>query len=367
MKIALKILLFTVGAALLMIAASLTGAFFTSVLMASGFDINPVNATLVIAAIALFTVILPKRKGVLNDITVELWVKYIMDNLFKTNEFLDNCFIEDEHVLAGSVVHIPQAGAKATVVKNRNVLPANVTRRSDTDITYVLDEYTTDPILITAAEAMEVSYAKIDSVLSEHIETIREVLGDDMLYRWRPEGASNFIKTTGTDVAAHLAGAAGNRKKFVKENLKAARFRMNKDNLPKNDRFALLSSDFLEQLHDDADLKSRDMARELDMKNGTIDMLYGFKIMERSNVLIADNSGTPVIKAVDAIAATTDNDVALCWQKNTVARAMGTIDFFEDLKNPLYYGDIYSALVKAGGRKRRGDNKGIVGIVQASS
>lgn len=38
--------------------------------------------------------------------------------------------------------------------------------------------------------------------------------------------------------------------------------------------------------------------------------------------------------------------------------------FFEDEGNPQYYGDIYSALVRMGGRIRREDQKGVVAIVQ---
>jgi hypothetical protein len=63
----------------------------------------------------------------------------------------------------------------------------------------------------------------------------------------------------------------------------------------------------------------------------------------------------------------TDNAAVLCWQKNSVERALGMVDFFEDLGNPTYYGDIYSALVRVGGRIRRSDGKGILAIVQAAA
>lgn len=50
-----------------------------------------------------------------------------------------------------------------------------------------------------------------------------------------------------------------------------------------------------------------------------------------------------------------------------VEAAIGQIKMFDDVNNPLYYGDIYSALVRAGGRARWSDGKGIVPIVQADS
>ncbi|MFQ8805871.1 MAG: hypothetical protein ACLR8Y_13235 [Alistipes indistinctus] len=45
-------------------------------------------------------------------------------------------------------------------------------------------------------------------------------------------------------------------------------------------------------------------------------------------------------------------------------RCQGDVKFFEDEGNPQYYGDIYSGLVRMGGRKRRADQKGVIAIVQ---
>jgi hypothetical protein len=309
----------------------------------------------------------PQLSGSLYGITVELWTNYIMDNLFKSNPHLINCYNDDQYVVGGSVVHIPQAGAKPTVVKNRSSYPGTAIRRTDTDATYALDVYTTDPTHIPKAETLEISYDKMDSVLSEHVSALSEVMGDALLYKWRASGAANILRTTGAGTAAHLASATGNRKVFLKEDLKRAQVRMNTLNIPKEDRFALMDSEMFSQLQDDSDLKKRDVGMELDMKNGVIMRLYGFNIMERSSGLIYDNTGTPVAKDYDAVAAAADNAAVLCWQKNAVARALGTVDFFENLKDALYYGDIYSALVKMGGRTRRTNAEGVVSIVQAAS
>lgn len=310
------------------------------------------------------------------SIQKEIWVNYIIGNLFKGNEFLEKCFIADENVISGKVVHIPQAGSKPTVVKNRGTFPATAVRRTDADIVYLLDEYSSDPTHIQNAETVELSYSKMDSVLGEHIATLRDSIADDMLYLWQAASsysgstsipAAQVIRTTGSAVLAHLASATGNRKLFRKEDLQKARTEMNKANINKNDRFALFSSDMLDQLMNDSDLKQRDSSLELDMRSGSIGRLYGFEILERASTSVYTNAGTPLIKAVDAAAAATDNDAVLCWQKNAVERALGTVDFFENLKDALYYGDVYSALVRMGGRKRRVDAKGIITIVQDAS
>lgn len=294
----------------------------------------------------------------------EIWVKYIIGNLFKNNEFLMHAFNADEYVLQGAVVHIPQAGATPSVVKNRSSYPATVVRRTDTDITYALDEYTSDPTHIEHADTVELSYDKIDSVLGEHVSTLRETIADDILIKWAPTTAAQYIPTTGAATLAHLPAATGNRKKLLKEDLKAARTLMNKHNIPREDRYALLDSDMMDQLLDDDDLKKRDSSMELDMKGGVVARLYGFDLLERSTSLIYNNAGTPAPKALGAAGATTDRAGVLCWQKNQVERALGTVDFFDRLRDPEYFGDIYSALVRMGGRKRRADNFGVVSIIQ---
>jgi hypothetical protein len=297
----------------------------------------------------------------------EIWAAYILGNLFKGNEFLQMAFNADENVLQGKIVHIPQAGGKPGVKKNRATLPATAVKRNDTDITYSLDEFTTDPVLIPNADKIELSYNKIDSVLGEHVQTLRETLGDEFLFNWAATKAANIIRTSGEVVAASAPGATGNRLALVKEDLKKARFLMNKQNIAKEDRFAVLPSDFLEQLQDDPDLKKRDSAMELDLRNGVVTRLYGFNIMERSETTIYTNDAPPAPKAIDAATAISDNLSALCFQKNAVERAIGEILFFENLGDPQYYGDLYSALVRAGGRKRRANELGVIQIVQAAS
>jgi hypothetical protein len=56
----------------------------------------------------------------------------------------------------------------------------------------------------------------------------------------------------------------------------------------------------------------------------------------------------------------------MAWQKNTVARAIGSHNLYQDTNNPLYYGDVHSCLVMAGGRVRRADGLGVYVIAQGT-
>lgn len=307
----------------------------------------------------------------------ELWVNYIMGNLFKENPHLNPsaCMRVDENVLAGKIVHIPQAGSRPTVVRNRATFPAAAVRRVDTDIVYAIDEYTTDPTAIANADTIELSYDKMDSVLGEHVSTIAELIGDDIIFNWLSAfaaGAGSAAVAAATvlriqnavTLLATAPLATGNRQKFSFQDLRRAQILMNRQNIPKADRKCLLSSELYGQLMDDTALLQRDFAKELEMKDGVIGRLFGFDLMERSTTATYDNSATPVVKAVGALGAAADNESAICWQKAQVEAALGEVLMFEDLGQPTQYGDVYSALVRMGGRKRRSTAAGIVALVQ---
>jgi hypothetical protein len=298
----------------------------------------------------------------------ENWVDYIMNNLFKDNEFLNKCFDENDAVLNGTVVHIPQAGAKPKVVKNRQLLPGVAVQRTDTDVTYALDWYTTDPTVITNAEEKEVSYDKMGSVIGEHVETLDDTIADDILYKWAPTASANIIRTLGgtADAVALAPGATGTRKPLTAKSLRIAQATMNKAGISKTDRFALIPEDMMTQLMDDTTLTGSQIQLLLDAKEGKVVKLFGFEIMTRSHAGIFDNTGTPVPKDPTAASATSDNLAVLCWQKNAVAKALGTVDFFENKQDATFYGDVYSAGVRCGGRKRRSDGAGVIAIVQTT-
>ncbi len=331
--------------------------FSTAVLLAS--------TAMASAGIQLQAPLFDGRTIQCNGVAVEIWVDYIIGNLFKDDQFINDCFDESEFVLGGSVVHIPQAGAKPTVVKNRSTYPATTVRRTDTDITYPLDEYSTDPTHIPDAESKQLSYSKMESVLGEHVAALSENYADDILYKWAPTDAACIIRTTGADGATLSASATGTRKTFLKEDLQRAQALMDKQKIPKKDRFALIPTDLATELKGDADLKKRDFGAELSLKEGYIGHLYGFAIRERSDTVVYTNATPPVPKAPGAAGAATDNLAVICWQKNAVGRAMGSKKFYENLADAQFYGDVYSAAIRLGGRKRRADGSGVVAIVQA--
>ena len=323
------------------------------------------------------------------SVVPEIWTDFIVENLFKDNEFLLQSVDESQYVLQGSVVHVPQAGAPSGVKRNRTQLPATITRRSDVDVTYALDEFTTDPRFIPEADKTQLSYDKMESCMTEDMSYLRQVLADTMLYNWRP---TYFIKASKTKSADYLIHGTGLRTGVCVDDFVKAKEIMNKWGIPKEDRFVILNSEMYAQICNDVRNATNEnlMTAVYSPVTGRLEKLEGFVIYERSTVLLAKNStltavnGKPYFKFTstdltyspeDYEAIETGNTngtntacaVGLFWQKNAVRRALGQTKMFENTGDPTYYGDIYSFLQRAGGRKSRGDAMGVLGLIQEYS
>jgi len=311
----------------------------------------------------------------------EFWSSYIVEKLRRTNPHIALCFDESKYVQGGSIVYLPQAGAKPSVVKNRAFGAATAVQRGDTAVMYALDVFTTDPTAITTSEAMEISYEKTDSVLADHTDTLAEAIGDELIYNWirgvKPAvgggttvefiPAGRRIPTSGSSTAVNAEdGQTGNRKATTYKEVQAMQAKFNKDNVAKDGRYAMMESYMYQEFIDS--LSANQMAafqESADLANGIIGKFAGFTFLERTSVLAIQAGGTFRLPG-EALGAT-DNLASIFWQKNSVTKALGDTKLFQDMDNPLYYGDIHSGLVKMGGRCRREDWKGIGLIVQAAT
>jgi hypothetical protein len=324
--------------------------------LASGFSF------MAVAGVGLVGSALMQSGGLQMAIQKEIWMNSIVEGLFANNTFLAKAFNADEFVNAGKTVHIPNAGIASGVTKNRSSFPATVGSRTDVDLTFDLDEYTTDPIKISNAESVELSYNKRESALKQDKAALIEAVSNDILFKWLPS-SSYVIRTTGSAVAAHTASATGNRKAFGKADVLAAMNNFNKNNVPQSDRHMLIDAVMYGQLLDTLTVQEA-MAFHagIDTANGVLGKLYTFNILMRSKAGLYTSA--VAAKAWTTAGAAGDLAAALAWHSDSVCRALGQTDMFDDVSNPLYYGDIYSFLVRAGGRPMRNDVLGLLAIVQ---
>ena len=291
----------------------------------------------------------------------EIWQRTIVEGLFADDSFLSRAVNDDMYVNEGKKVHIPNAGAPSGVVVNRDSLPATVYKRTDQDVDYTLDELTTNPILIPYADMVELSYNKRNSVIDQDRKELIFKAAEAMLAKWLP-AAANRVQTTGTGVPAWTPSATGLRKKITPADVAALQVRMNADNVPQTDRYLLLDAQMYQQLLDGmTNTQAIGFFQAADVKRGVMGMLYGFEVMVRSTVYRFTADGT--LKPYGAAGAATDLAGGLAWQRDSLSRALGEVVMFDQVDNPLYYGDVYSFLVRVGGTIRRYDKKGVYAIV----
>lgn len=309
---------------------------------------------------------------------VEVWHETIQEKLLQDNSFLTQVAdVSEDNIINGTIVHLPQAGEPSSVVKNRSVYPAPIKRRTDGEILYLIDEYTTDPVHITNAETKELSYGKRRSVLDQDVANLSEEVAEGMLTNFilSPVGdnktlpTTSILETSGAAVPSGLAGSSGNRKAYSINDLQTLKnFFIKQRAWSNNNMNVLLTADAATQMFPaDSAVTATYMASvtEEERRQGMMYKAQGFNIFVRSSVYILAEDKT--FKAFGSVVAATDSEGIFAWNKNMLEKAIGTTQAFEDLGNPAYYGDIYSFLVRMGGRARRKNFEGVVVMKQASA
>jgi len=295
----------------------------------------------------------------------EIWETDIQEKLFPGNEFMEHC-IDNSAYVDNKTVHRPQAGTMPGVQKNRSQFPAQVTIATDSDETYEIDPYTTDPIVVQDFDIMQLSYDKRSSILSRHIKVLKDRIAKDLLANWAPSLSSNIVRTSGTADATALAkGATGTRNRLILDDFAALKAVFDDADIPDDgNRFALLQPRMFRQLFTIPELANNFNQNLTSLPKGVIRELLGFNIIVRSYVPVYDNSGTTV-KDSQAISATSDNLACVAWHSDYVDRALGSIKVYEENDSPVYFGDVLSAMVMFGGAKMRQTTQlGVGAIVQ---
>ena len=293
----------------------------------------------------------------------EIWINSIIENLFADNTFAARS-VNHSSFVKEKTVHVPNAGSAPSVTKGRSSFPASVSTRTDNDLTYTIAEYTTDPFRIPNAEEVELSYDKRESIIRGCRNALAEAVHNDLVKAWVPASGYTKVATTGSAATAYAPSATGNRKNVAIADILSVKTEFDKENLPQTGRCILIDPVMYGQLLKDlTDSQANAFLACADATRGTIGNLFGFDFYMRSTVLTTVSAGTSLSSSADA----TDTAAALAWHEDYVSRALGNTELVADPKNPLYYGDIASCLVRAGGSYVNYGKKGIVLLYQATS
>lgn len=312
--------------------------------------------------------VIPNRfhnSGQLNVITdMKVWNKYIVEKLRKVNDYLRYTSDESSSVLGGAVVYIPQAGSDPTILINDFNYPDVAVVRTDSDVNYALDYYRTKPNFVPWSEIQTISYDKIDSVVKGHTNALAEKVGDVIVTKWAPNLDTSKVFTTGGDITL-VGSQTGTRRGFEPSDLKSAMIRMNVANIPKKGRVCLIDDNMYEYFYDQLTASQMNAYNQFaDNANGVVGRLHGFDIITRSSVLQYPSGTNQACEAAGSTLDAGDKLASICWHPDMVASAVGEAKAFQDKDNPLYYGDIWSFILRCGGRAKRADGLGVIAIVQ---
>lgn len=250
----------------------------------------------------------------------EIWLSAIVENLYPDNSFATKS-VDDSAFVVNRKVHIPNAGAPSKVVTNRTEKPAKVSQRTDNELTYEMDELTTDPIYIPNIDTVELSYDKRNSVIANDRAQLQEAAHVNILERWGGGVDTNHVLlTTGTATRdAHTSSTAtGLRKSICKSDVLKLMTAMDADNVPEAGRYLLLDAYMYADLLNDLSESDKWMFQNsANVQSGVLGNLYGFNIMKRSSVLRV-TSAKALLKW-GAEGAADENAAALAWQESCLS------------------------------------------------
>ena len=312
------------------------------------------------------------------NINIQLFSDIIIKNLFQNNTFM-YCGTDHSKFVtytngngeekSAAIVHVPTAGNLPTIVKNRASFPINGIQRTDSDLQYNLNEYSTNPWTLQYSEAITVEYDKASSLLKEMNETLLDTIGNQTAWAWAPTSATSvngstvIFKTSGPSGSTALASSAtGTRNALSLKDFAVAKNKLDADKFPTSERFFVVPSaqwnlDVLQlanvvqflQLGDKSGLREG----QIDPQTipGYVGRIYGFSVIERPQVVIYTSGGTLAAfgdNGYQTSGASGDNLAALAFHKSAVASAIGKPVLFYEPVRADYFGSLFSALIRHG-------------------
>lgn len=280
----------------------------------------------------------------------EIWISDIQEALNSANQF--NQFSMDHSAFVENhTVHIPQAAAASSVTRNRTSLPASISERTDSDLTYTLDHFTTDPKNVFNVKDIELSYSKRQSIFRQDFAKLNDTINDWLIYNWAKDAAS------GSSALETSAITFDDMLELAKN--------FDADNIPRRGRKLLVTPSIAKEIYSIDRLENTNDVNNMISVDGYIGRMAGFDIFVRDTVLKATGTtgGSDWEFEDPSYTGSTYHESALAWHPDFVARAQGSIIPFLDEGNPAYYGSIMSFAVRNGGKNIRSDGKGVYSLV----
>jgi len=164
----------------------------------------------------------------------EVWINQIMEGFYPDDSFLQKAkdfseFVENDRL------HIASAGIDPKVLINNTTYPINTVEREDEDNEIVLDKFETENTIVRRPDAIEYSYDKLESVISQHRATLRKSVAMKAIHAYAPS-----VDTADTPVIETTGLATKGRKRLTFADILALKERFDDADIPLTDRYIVL-------------------------------------------------------------------------------------------------------------------------------
>ena len=326
------------GNALLDLAYNFAVGVVLGLILFLPFGINPLfggTLTAIISvALTAYTVLTGKAalpKWVLfSGLLKEIWISRLMEKFYPEAEWLKRSQ-DFSGMVEYNTINIAEIGADPDVLVNNTAYPVSFADRADVPLQLPLDYYDTEGTVVRNAEALQLAYPKMDSVITQHGKALAKKQSAKAAWNYAPSATGAY-----TPVLATSGATVNGRKTFSFQDIIAAAQSFDAMDVPQEGRVLVLSTqhkqDLLEQ---DVNL----FKSFTNLGNGLIGKLYNFDIYV-STQTPTYNGTTGAKNAWGAAAASTDVYASFYFLETEVMRAKGTMDMFSRLRDPEARGDI---------------------------
>jgi len=265
----------------------------------------------------------------------EIWISRLMEKFYPTAPWLDRAQ-DYSGIVENNTINLAEIGADPAVLVNNTTYPVPFSDRTDVPLALPLDYYDTQGTVVRNAEAIQLAYPKMDTVVRQHGNALATEQSKKAAWNYSPQANGANTPVLGTAGIPGVTYASGARLPFTFQMIIAAQLALNNLNAPQTGRVLVLNAQH------QADLLAQDVnlfKGFVDYKSGMIGQLYGFDIYVSTQT--ATYNGTTKAKAAyGAAPAGTDAISSFFFLDTEVMRAKGTMDMFSRLRDPEARGDI---------------------------
>lgn len=287
------------------------------------------------------------------SILQQVWINQLMEKLYDNSGHLLRS-VDMSAFVNYNTINLGDAGVDPDVLINNNTYPIATVERSDSPLTISLDRYRTQNTIVRDAEAVQLAYNKLESVIRGHRSKIAETVLAKATHAWAP--AANATETPVFETTGANRTDGSSRKELTVKDIAKARRLFDKLKVPQAGRVLVLCPEHQEDLINADAQMFKAFANQ---RTGEILQLFGFDVYV-STLTATYNSTTGAKESFGAAATSTDSPSSLFYHENEVMRADGDTEMFARLRDPEQDGDIVGFSKRFIGMPIRGKYQGSI-------